>query len=370
MLWPGRAPLKARPATDAQNREAVELSCSSCPDGTTLSIGQATATVTGGAALLTIGDPLAAGDNRFKIRIDRPGSERDETVPVVVHLPYRIRPELGTLQGERPSIQVVVEASPGARVTLEGRQVPLVGGRAVETFDVIDAITGLTGETKSLSRQIPYVVTPKDGEPERGSVSVMVGVVPLELDAPGPNVVIDGPSFVLAGRTLKGAELFAAGKPVPVKADGSFAHVMNVSSIGATQIEVRAKLTGMAPRLTRIKVRRVDNIETAVREFAAESPITFAALGGDVARLAGRPIVVAGQVIEVKRENHRTTMILDVGSQPGCKGCTAHLVQGSSNPAQPGEQITAYGRVKRAVRAPSGADVPEVEVDFTVKGLR
>lgn len=369
-LWPGRSSVTARPAADAQGRDGIELTCSSCPDGTSVTIERASAQIAAGAAFLPLGRPLIAGDNRFKVRIDRPKGGPDETLPITVHLPYRIRPELSTLQGERPSIQVVVEAEPGARVTLDGKPIPLVGGRAVEAFDVIDACTGLTGEARSLSRQIPYVVTLKKGDVERGSVNVMVGIVPLEIDAPGSSVVIDGPSFVLAGRTTKGAELIAAGKPVPVKPDGSFAHVMNVSSIGATQIEVRAKLAGMAPRLTRIKVRRVDNLETAARDFASESPITYAALGSDIARQAGKAIVVAGQVLEVKRENHRTTLLLDVSSSAGCKGCSVQLVHGASNPAQPGDQLTAYGRVLRAARLPSGADVPEIEVDFTVKGLR
>jgi len=369
VLWPGRSPLSARPATDTQGREGIEIACKSCPDGTSLAIDALSAQVSGGSAFMALGKPLAAGENRFKVRVDRPKG-RDEIVPLSVRLPYRIRPELSTLQGERPAIQVVVEAAPGSRVALDGKPVPLVGGRAVEAFDVIEACTGLTGEPRSLSRQIPYVVTPKDGEPERGSVNVMVGIVPLEIDAPGSSVVIDGPSFVLAGRTMKGAELLAAGKPVPVKPDGSFAHVMNVSSVGATQIEVRAKLAGMAPRLTRIKVRRVDNLETAAREFAAESPIQLAPLGSDIGRFAGKPIAIGGQVIEVKRENHRTTMLVDVGPSAGCKGCSVQLVQGANNPAQPGEKLTAYGRVLRAVRLPSGAEIPEIEVDFTLKGLK
>lgn len=369
-LWPGRTPVSGRSATDAQGREGVEIACKSCPDGTHISIDAASAPVSAGAAFVALTKPLSAGDNRFKVRIDRPKGGRDETVPLNVYLPYRIRPELGTLQGEKPAIQVVVETAPGSRVTLDGKPIPLVGNRAVEAFDVMEACTGLTGETRSLSRQIPYVVTSKDGEPERGSVNVMVSIVPLEIDAPGSSVVIDSPSFVLAGRTVKGAELFAAGKPIPVKPDGSFAHVMNVSSIGATQIEVRAKLAGMAPRLTRIKVRRVDDLERAAREFASESPIQFASLGSDVARHAGKPIVIGGQVIEAKRDNHRTTMLLDVGPSAGCKDCSVQLVQGANNSAQPGDKITAYGRVLRAVRLPSGADVPEIEVDFTVKGLR
>lgn len=369
-LWPGRNPVSGRVATDEKGREGVAITCKSCPDGTQISIDAASASVSSGAAFVALTKPLAPGENRFKVRIDRPKGGRDETVLLHVSLPYRIRPELGTLQGEKPAIQVVVEAAPGSRVVLDGRPVPLVGNRAVEAFDVTEACTGLTGETRSLSREIPYVVTPKDGEPERGRVNVMVGIVPLEIDAPGSSVVIDGPSFVLAGRAMKGAELFAAGKPVPVKPDGSFAHVMNVSSIGATQIEVRAKLAGMAPRLTRIKVRRVDSLETAAREFASENPIQYASLGSDVARHAGKPIVIGGQVIEAKREGHRTTMLLDVGPSAGCKDCSVQLVQGANNPAQPGDKITAYGRVLGAAKLASGVEVPQVEVDFTVKGLR
>lgn len=370
MLWPGRGPLAARVFTDAQGREMLEMTCSSCPDGTTLYSGQTSASVAGGVATLAPAAPLAPGENRMKIRIDRPGSGRDETVTVTANVSYRIHSEISTLQGERPSIQVIIEAAKGTRVVLDGRAVPLYAGRATETFDVTYACTGLAADARSLSRQIPYVVTTPGGEVEKGTVNVVLGIVPLELDAPGPNVIIDGPSFVIAGRTLKGAELLAAGKPIPVKPDGSFAHVMNVSSVGATQIEVRAKLAGMAPRIARIKVRRVDNLETAAREFAAEQPIAFGALAAGVAQSAGKAIVVGGQVLEAKREGHRMTMLLDAGPQPGCQVCVVRLVLGAENLAQPGDKLTAYGRVLRAVTVPDRGEVPEVQVDFVLKGPR
>src|SRR5262249_45734093 len=155
----------------------------------------------------------------------------------------------------------------------------------VDNVDVTDVCTGLSGEVKTLSRQIPFVVTPESGPPEQGVVNVSVGIVPLHLDtpvaiaappggvAPAPHIVIDGASFVLSGWTMKGAEVLAAGRPITVRPDGTFDQVMNVSSPGATQIEVRAKMPGMAPRLSLLKVRRVESLDKAAREFASsESP--------------------------------------------------------------------------------------------------
>src|SRR6185369_6031397 len=151
----------------------------------------------------------------------------------------------------------------------DGHKMALSGGHGVENVDVTDVCTGLASEVKTLSRQLPYVIAPESGPPEQGAVNVSIGIVPLHLDAPiaigalasgaapPPHVVIEGQSFVLAGWTMKGAEVVAAGRSITVHPDGTFAQVMNVSSVGATQIEVRARMPGMAPRLSQIKVRRV-----------------------------------------------------------------------------------------------------------------
>ena len=224
---------------------------------------------------------------------------------------------------------------------------------------------------------MPYSVAPKDGAAEQGVVNVSVSVVPLHLDAPGPTAVIDGKTFVLAGRSLKGAEVFAAGRPIQVKPDGTFAQVMNVSSVGATQIEVRARLAHMAPRISRIDVRRVDSLDTAAREFAAKSPLGFADVAPSPAAVAGKPVLLGGEVVDVRRQNHQTVMLLDVATAFGCKSqgagspaCHVRLVQGADNDAKPGDTLRAYGRVTRAFAVEGRPDVPEVWVDFTLKGLR
>ncbi|WP_165374343.1 MULTISPECIES: zinc ribbon domain-containing protein [Sorangium] len=389
LLWPSAPPVTARARADAGGREVIELRCDSCPDGTAVSIGEGRATIAGRVAQIPLASPLSVGENHMKVAIDRPGRGRDETVGVSIHVAYRIRPDLGTLQGERPSIQVVVEASKGTQVTLDGKEVALASGRAIESIDVIEAVTGLSDETKTLSRQVPYTVAPPDGPREQGVVSVAVGIVPLGIEAPGPSVVIDKESFVLAGRTARGAQLFAGAHPITVRPDGTFAHVMNVSSVGATQFEVRAKMQGMAPRIAKIAVRRVDRLETAAKEFAGRNPIGYVELAAGGKDVIGKPIALTGEVLEARRQGYSTLILLSMPRTSGCKQagaaaasagpgaaarspetCKVRLVHGADNPAQRGDVLTAYGSVAPPFVAPGGAEIPEVWVEFTVKGAR
>jgi hypothetical protein len=369
VFWPSSPPLSARARADAEGREGVELTCPSCPDGTRVTIGAASATMAAGTALVPLPAALSLGENRMKVAVDRPGSGRDETLGIVVNVAYRIRPDLTALQADHPSIQVVAEAAAGTSISINGHALPLAGGHAVESLDVTEACTGLSGESKTLVRQIPYAVTPDGGHAENGVVNISVGIVPLQLEAPGPHVIIDGPSFVLAGRTMKGAEVLAAGRSIAVRPDGTFAQVMNVSSVGATQIEVRARLQGLAPRLAQIKVRRVESLEGAAREFMADTPIGYAALASNIAGQVGKSVALTGEVTDIKKQGYETVLLLDVPQNQGCGtagACTVRLVLGAETAAKKGDTLRVYGHVARAVALPGRADVPEIEVDFAI----
>jgi hypothetical protein len=397
VFWPSGPALVARVRADEKGREGIELRCKNCPDGTKLGLvtiapspspaapgsGDVTAVTTAGLAVVYPPTPLSVGDNPFKISIDRPGNGRDETVRVNVNVSHRIRPDLATLQADKPSFQIIAEVATGTTVTVDGRPMTIAGGRGVENVDISEACTGLADEAKTVSRQIPYVVTQPSGTREEGVVNVFVQIVPLRLDAPvalptagpgglAPHVITDGPSFLLAGRTAKGASVMAAGRPLTVQPDGSFGQVMNVSSVGATQIEVRATMPGMAPRITQVKVRRVDSLEKAARDFAgAEPPVPFATLAANVPAAVGKPVVLTGEVSDTSKQKYETVMLLEVSAASGCGAggaCTVRLVQGGDNPAKRGDTVRVYGHVTRAFSVPGRPDIPEIEVDFTLKG--
>ena len=127
----------------------------------------------------------------------------------------------------------------------------------------------------------------------------------------------------------------------------------------------------MAPRLTQIKVRRVESLEKAAREPASEPQIAYRDLAADINAAVGKPITLSGDVAEIKKQGYQTVMLLDVAAASGCAGsCTVRLVQGGDNPAKRGDALRVFGHVARAFSVPGHADIPEIEVDFTLKGAK
>ncbi|MEZ4311141.1 MAG: hypothetical protein R3F14_24125 [Polyangiaceae bacterium] len=316
LLWPGRGAVVARPRVDAEGRDGLDIECASCPDTTAVRIGAVSAAVVAQHAFLPISLPL--GESKLEVVIDRPGNGKDEIAKVSVHMPYRVTTDLSTLRGERPAIQVVVEAQDGTVVTLDGKSVPLVNGRAIDRLDVTEACTGESDEPRTLVRKIPYVVTPPGQPAEQGTLHVSAPITTLRIHAPGPAVVTDKESFILAGRTAKGVELFAGPHAIPLRADGSFAHVMNVSAVGATQISVRAQGQGMAPRIVKVDVRRVENLDAAAREFASKSPLGLADLATEPKSKVGRAALLAGLVLSARSADQVTVLKVRGCGGPSC----------------------------------------------------
>jgi len=368
IVWRSPAPLSARVRVTPDGHQAVEIECPSCPDGTKISMGDASAIVLAHAARVPLVAPLALGENRLKVALDRPSGGRDEAA-VAVHVGYRLRPDLSTLSADKPTIHVAIEAMPGVEISIDGNAVKLADGPKTHAIDVAADCTGSSDEPATLRRRVPYIVKLPDGKREEGVVDVAVGIVPLRIDAPGPRVVTESDTFVLSGHAMKGAEVLVAGRPIQIGSDGSFAQRMSVSSIGATNIDVRAKVPGMAPRIVPIAVQRVERLEQAAKEFETEKPVGYTTVALASTSDVGRPVVVAGQIAEVRTQNHQTIYLLDVPVKEGCsktkEACRVRLVQGAPTTAKVGDSITVYGQIARPAST-AGVVVPEVQVAFTL----
>ncbi len=367
-LWPSAPPLRAQVRAAEGGAEVLDLTCQSCPDGTVLKIRDREGTVEATKATVPLGSPLAIGDTPLKVAIDRPGGGRDETVTLPVRVAYRIRPDVTTLDGDHPSIQIVVEAMDGAKVSLDGEDVPLREGRAVKTIDVTKDLTGESADAAAtLSRKVSFEVKPPDAELERGSVSVSVPVLPLTIEAPGPSIVTDKPTFLLAGRTLQGAEIVVAGNSLGTTKDGAFSQTMNVSSVGATVIEVRARMGARAPRLMRLSVERVTSIEAAAAEFTGKSPLDFAALGRSTDEAIGKRVAFVGEVVELRASAASVTLLVRPAAGCPAPGCIARVVVGRPDlEVARGDQVKVFGTFSGTVQH-DGARVPDVAASFVVK---
>ncbi len=381
VLWPGRGAIVAQPRVDAEGRDGLDLECKSCPDATAVRIGSVSASIVGQHAFVPISLPL--GESKLEVVIDRPGSGKDEVAKISVHMPYRVTTDLATLRGERPSIQVVVEAQDGTQVSLDGKSVPLVNGRAIDMLDVSESCTGESEEPRTLSRKIPYVVTAPGRPAEQGALHISVPITTLRITAPGGAIVTEKESFVLAGRTAKGVELFAGPHAIPLRSDGTFAHVMNVSAVGATQISVRAQGQGMAPRIVKIDVRRVESLQAAAREFASKSPLTLPDLASEPKAKVGRQAMISGLILGSKNAEQITVLRLRAFGGPSCPPlppgtkaeavgdpgpCAAEIAVGAQVPWGAGDLVTGCGSFAGTV-GETGSEVPQVRADFVVQGL-
>jgi hypothetical protein len=260
LLYRARGSVETRLSADENGRDRLELTCPGCMEGAKVTLGSATGTFKAGKASLRLERPLPVGDHRLEVFIERaPG--RVDQVEVSVPVDFRVRPDTTKLAETPPRVEARITARAGSAVVVDGRALALgADGSASLAIDVSKELTGEEAGAKSLERRIAYAVTPPNGTPQTGEVLVRIGIAPLVVQAPGPSIVIDTPSFVLAGRTAKNAVVTVEGRPITVDPNGSFAQMMSVSSNGETTVVVRANVPDLAPRLSTLKVKRVTSL--------------------------------------------------------------------------------------------------------------
>jgi hypothetical protein len=365
LLWKNPPPLTAQPRADASGKDVLHLTCASCADGTQAKIDGVVATFAHGAVDVPLAHPLGVGENHLTVVIDRPGNGRDESVPLVVPVAYRVRPDLSALDASPPSLRIAVEAQPGASVAIDGKPLALgADGHASYAFDVSAECAGFSDDAKTIERTIAYTITPRGGSKDDGQVGVRVGVVPLHLDAPGTRPIVDAATVLVAGRTARGAAVTVGGKPAQVAADGSFTFAASVQP-GESDLEVRASAPGMAPRTGRVHLQRVASLAVEAREFAAKAKLSISDLSADPGKHVGEPIVVAGEVIESRAASHQTVVLLD--TQPCTeKSCLVRVVRPGDATLARGEHVRAFGWVTGEFKGPP--PVPELEASFLLKG--
>ncbi len=360
-----RSPLSLRVGADPQGRPLLLMQCPSCADGTVVTAWGIETVLRGGVGSAAFpGDP-EVGEVAVPITLTA-GDDHDD-VSINAEVPYRIRVDPSTLGGDKPAITVAVELREGTSIEVSGRPLNVIKGTASTAVDVTEACTA-PGEGP-LVVDIPYVVSEAGASAEPGTLHLVVPRAPLTLHAPGPRVVIDGPSFELAGVTAPAGRIVVAGRPITVGPDGVFRQTMNVSSLGRTQIDVRALLDGYAPRIVRIAVERVASFESAAIAFVANAPARPADVRADPASFAGQMVALTGKLRTVER-GARTTATLDLGSAGGCAdnvdACNVRVIKGGPFLHEVGQNIRVFGRVRGA-----GSDgMAEIEADFTLGAAR
>ncbi len=364
-LWESPRPIRAEVTLDERGSEVLALVCDDCVDGTIVSTSTSRATFASKKAQLGLTKPLEIGKNEIVVAVHRPGIGRDEEVVLTVAIDYRVRGVLSSLTEDPPKLKVLVQAIPGSAAVVDGRPVPLdASGKGEHTIDVSKELEGAADAILPFEKKLPYVVTPSGGEPRRGEVTLRFGIVPLRIDAPGDGIVVDGETFMLSGRTLKDGRISVGGRPITVDAEGRFAQLMNVSSVGETTIVIRAEAKDHAPRLVRVRVKRVASLREEAAAFRQSATDQYSSIASADAK-KGLAVALDGEVAEARVDGEVTVLLLDV--KKGCtrQPCLARVVYGGRFETKRGANVGAFGHVHGLVEGPrTGAQIPEIFAEF------
>jgi hypothetical protein len=371
LLHRGTGPIEGRVRLGEGGKEQLEITCRECPDGTRVGTGSASAKLAGGRAILDLPRKLNVGENRIPLLLTRPGERKSTELELPVPVHYRVRADTSALPEPVPRLRVVVEAIPRSRVNLAGSELVLgADGRATHDIDVSAELSGPEPAVKKLERVIDYSVTPPGGKPETGKVTFQLGITPLTIEAPGERITIDTPTFVLSGRSQRGASVTVAERPIQLDGEGRFAQVMSVSSEGETKIAVRAAAPDHAPRLYAIQIKRVARLSEEAARARANAVTSYDALGSGEEK-KGSEVALDGSLLEHRVEGYSSFLLVDVAS--GCKAppCLLRVIHGAPVKIAQGAPISVFGQVKGSVEgARSGTRIPEVFASFVVSGQK
>ncbi len=368
LLHRARGAIQTNVQLGKDGREELVLACQGCDDGATVRFESRSATFHGHRAVLGLARELAVGDNKLPIVLERrPG--KPETVELVVPVEFRVRGDTTDLAKTPPTLKIIAQAVKGSAVVIDGKAAPLgADGTATLSIDVTRALSGPDAIPRTLEHKVPYAVTPPGGSPNQGEVTVRIGITPLILQAPGDSIVIDTPTFVLAGRTAKNGVVTVEGRPITVDTSGQFAQVMGVSAEGETTVVVRAVAPDQAPRLVPVKVRRVSSFAAESERVRPQATTSYSAIARPADAQRGIFVLLDGSVVEARVENFTTVFLMEVKSGCAEAPCLLRVTWGSKGALAEGDAVSVFGTLSGAVDGPrSGTKIPSITASFVAK---
>jgi hypothetical protein len=146
---------------------------------------------------------------------------------------------------------------------------------------------------------------------------------------------------------------------------------MGISSLGETNVTVRASAPDLAPRLSPFHVRRVADLAAEARSFRTSATASYASIASDIDRKKGWKVALDGTVLDTSSDASTTVFLLDTKSGCAQVACVTRVRYGGHLQLASGERVSVYGHVHGAVDGPrTGTQIPEVLADFVVENAK
>ncbi len=366
----GHGSVTARASLDESGNEFLDLSCSECPDGTTVRVDQNPVPFQSGKARLKLSAPLKVGENPLVLVLERPGRSREE-IALALPIEFRVRGSTDELQQDNPKLSVLASVLPTTKLEVDGKEVKGAPNEIVRfDYDVTAELTGPEPSVKILERTVPYKSVSATAGSQSGQVQLRIGITPLIVDAPGASIVVGQKDVVIAGRTAPGSVVKVNAQTVPLDPEGRFVAKQALAA-GDNAFTVRSTLKDHAPRLVKVAVRRSDDLEREASLQRATAQSSYAELMRAPDAAIGRSVWLDGQLFDARRDGYTSVLLIDV--KTGCKKapCLAKVLYGVETSFQKSRALKAFGKLLRFVDGPrTGERIPELRADLVVAGAK
>ncbi|MBX3274049.1 MAG: hypothetical protein KF729_27535 [Sandaracinaceae bacterium] len=352
-----------------ESGELLELEVPGAEQGTRVRFGGREEALEAGRARFPLSaDALSLGDNRLTVDVIAPDGDV-ESRTVELRLEIRVRADLGPLASAPPAIEVVVEAPPGSEASIEGAPLTLdANGRGTRRFEIDGRGASAEGLVEHVVR---YRVSPPGGEVAQGSLRTRIPLTTLSLDRPGTSVVTDQASVEFAGAVGPGATVTIGGEAVAVS-EGRFVHRLAVDEVGEREVEVVAQVSGRAPRVVRVAIRRVADLEAEAAAFPHDATLTYARIAQNPATYRGQRVRFDGLVYNVDVRGGQSNLQILVRECPAGDQCPLWVTYPAATEIERRTRVRVFGTVggEQQFRSQSGElrVVPRVDATFILPG--
>ncbi|MFT3921417.1 MAG: hypothetical protein QM778_02660 [Myxococcales bacterium] len=312
-------------------------------------------------------DALKLGENALAIDLVEPDGSVDSS-EIKLAVDYRVRTDLAALRADPPAVEIVVDALPGSRLTIDGQPVPLdARGHAVKSYPV-PAQAGARFDI-----QPRYRLELPSGSPVEGTAGVSLPVTSMQIDKPGAEVTTDQALIELAGAVEADAEVLVEGRPIEVR-DGRFLHRAELPQPGDYVLHVVARAPGKAPRVQELRLRRVTDLTLAAASFKADPSITYAKLMQNPLTYRGQNVAFDGRVYNVEVNAGRSLIQILVLNCPSSTRCPLWVDYPQATEATVDSWVRVLGTVtgEQQFKSKQGVvqSVPSVQAQYVLKLAR
>lgn len=359
-----RAPLAVSVVSIATG-DALQVDVQGAENGTKLRFsGQELPLAAGRATFPIESEALHVGDNALQFTLIAPDhSSSTETVHLAVD--YRVRADIQAIDAAVPAVDIVVDAHPGAHVTLDGSPLVLnAQGHGVRRVPINTALAA-AGVIEVNSR---YTIADNGSPtPAEGTLASRIAVTTLQLQRPGRVVTTDRPDIEVTGLVETGATVTVDGVAAPVT-DGHFTYRLNVPETGDRTLAVVARAHGKAPQTVSIQLHRVANLADEASRFGVDRTLTYARIAAGPNGFVGQKIELIGQVFNSTGGGGQSVLQMLVRDCPVDQRCQVWVTYPAATDVALNSTIRVIGTVggEQQYRSQSGRaqTAPRVDAAF------